>query len=273
LHGQSPGFLGARHNPLVIDQDLLGKTVRVEAVSPDPQVPVPRLAGRRGLLQQIDDQRRALDRSGDVRTLDAFQQRALSLLTSAATARAFDLATEPNDVRDGYGRNSFGQCCLLARRLAEAGVPMINVHYCRTPPGWDTHGNHFSAMKDSLCPTFDQAFSALVTDLDGRGLLEHTLVVATAEFGRTPQVNRGAGRDHWPWVYSIALAGAGIKKGTVYGSSDAIAAYPTSHAHDPSDMAATIYHLLGVPPDSVVRDQVGRPYALILGQKIDGLLA
>src|SRR5207248_8497138 len=118
---------------------------------------------------------------------------ALDLLTAPAVVRAFDLAAEPVVERDAYGRNAVGQACLLARRLAEAGVPMISVHYCRRPPGWDTHNRHFDAMKDSLCPTLDRAFTALVTDLDGRGLLDSTLVWVNAEFGRTPRVNSGAG--------------------------------------------------------------------------------
>jgi uncharacterized protein (DUF1501 family) len=128
-------------------------------------------------------------------------------------------------------------------------------------------------MKQSLCPTFDQAFAALVADLYERGILGQTLVLANAEFGRTPKINAIAGRDHWPWVYSIALAGGGAGQGVVYGSSDKAAAYPTSHPHDPRDIAATIYHLLGVPEDAVVRDQASRPYHLIIGQKIDGLLS
>jgi uncharacterized protein (DUF1501 family) len=151
---------------------------------------------------------------------------------------------------------------------------MINVHYCRTPSGsWDTHSQHFRQMKAALCPTFDQAFASLVADLDQRGLLEQTLVVAMAEFGRTPQVNKNGGRDHWPWVYSIALAGGGVGQGVVYGSSDKIAAQPTSHPHDPRDLAATIYHLCGVPPDTLLKDATGRPHALVLGKPIDGLLA
>src|SRR5262249_52465904 len=144
---------------------------------------------------------------------------------------------------------------------------------------WDTHSFHFVQMKGSLCPTFDQAFSALVTDLDQRGLLEQTLVLATAEFGRTPKVNKQGGRDHWPWVYSIALAGGGVAVGgggvaggVVHGASDRVAARPASHPHDPSDVAATVYHLLGVPADTVIHDQSGRPHALVIGQKIDGLL-
>jgi uncharacterized protein (DUF1501 family) len=273
LHGQLPGFLGARHAPLTVDQDLLPEAVRIGAVSPNPELSVSRLGGRRRLLRQIDGQRRLLDQVAAARDLDGYQQRALSLLSSPATGKAFDLAAEPAAVRERYGRTQFGQCCLLARRLAEAGVPMINVHYCHTPAGsWDTHGKHFSQMKQSLCPTFDRAFAALVADLDERGLLGQTLVLANAEFGRTPKVNRGGGRDHWPWVYSIALAGGGVGRGVVYGSSDKVAAYPTSHPHDPKDLAATVYHLLGVRPDTTVYDQTARPHALVIGRKIDGLL-
>ncbi len=274
LHGQSPGFLGGRHGPLVIDQDLTPADVRVDAVSSGGDVPQLRLTDRKNILAQVDAQRRLLDAAGEVQTFDAYQQQALGLLTSSATARAFALASEPAALRDRYGRNVFGQSCLLARRLAEAGVPMVNVHFCRTPTGsWDTHGKHFSQMKESLCPTFDQAFAALVSDLDQRGLLDRTLVLATAEFGRTPKVNSAAGRDHWPWVYSVALAGGGAAAGLVYGASDKIAAYPTAQPHDPRDLAATVYHLLGVSPETVVRDQTGRPHSLVIGEKISGVLA
>ena len=175
-------------------------------------------------------------------------------------ARHSILAPSPQRVREHYGRTQFGQCCLLAHRLAEAGVPMINVHYCHTPSGsWDTHSQHFRQMKQSLCPNFDQAFSALVTDLQDRGLLNQTLVVANAEFGRTPKINSNAGRDHWPSVYSIALAGGGVGQGILYGSSDKAAAYPARNPHNPKDLAATIYHLLGVPEDTVIHDQTNRP--------------
>jgi uncharacterized protein (DUF1501 family) len=274
LHGQLPGFLGAKHGPLTIDQDLLGSGVRVGAVTPAAELSVPRLTGRHRLLEHIDAQRKLMDRAAEVSDFDGYQRRAFRLLGSAETGKAFDLAAEPARVRDRYGWTQFGQCCLLARRLAEAGVPMINVHYCHTPNGsWDTHGKHFTQMKDSLCPTFDRAFAALVSDLDDRGLLDRTLVLANAEFGRTPKINKGAGRDHWPWVYSLAMAGGGVGRGVVLGSSDRVAAYPTSHPHDPKDMAATIYHLLGVPADTAVKDQTGRPHHLVIGEKIDGLLA
>jgi hypothetical protein len=274
LHGQSPGFLGGRHAPLVIDQDLSGGVMRVEAFAPDPALPLLRLSERRNLLRQVDDQRTALEQAAGARELDRFQERALDLLTDHKTAEAFDLSDEPAAVRAAYGRNTFGQGCLLARRLAEAGVPMINVHYCRTPVGsWDTHSDHFRQMKHSLCPTFDQAFSSLVDDLDRRGMLAETLVVATAEFGRTPKVNRAGGRDHWPWVYSIALAGAGICGGQVVGSSDNLAAYPVSRPHDPKDLFATIYHLLGVAPETTLTDPLGQPHRLVIGKVIAELLA
>ncbi len=272
LHGQLPGFLGSRHAPLTIDQDLLADAVRIEAVT--PALSVSRLTDRRALLKEIDAQRRLLDQAGEARNLDAYQQKAFGLLSAPAAGKAFDLAAEPAPLRQRYGRTSFGQCCLLARRLAEAGVPMINVSYCHTPDGsWDTHSKHFSQMKRSLCPTFDQAFAALVTDLEERGLLGQTLVLANAEFGRTPKINSSGGRDHWPWVYALALAGGGAAHGVVYGSSDRAAAFPKTDPHDPRDMAATVYHLLGIAPDTMVYDQTSRPHPLIVGQRIEGLLA
>ncbi len=274
LHGQLPGFLGPRHSPLAIDQDLTPHAVRVDAVSPDAQVPVLRLTDRGRLLGQVEAQRHQLDQAAQTGSFDAYHRRAMNLLSSAATARAFDLASEPAAVRERYGRTQFGQCCLLARRLAEAGVPIINVSFCHTPQGsWDTHSQHFPQMKNYLCPIFDQAFSALVDDLDQRGLLAQTLVLPTAEFGRTPQVNRSGGRDHWPWVYSVALAGGGAARGVVYGASDSVAGQPTAHPHDPRDLAATVYHLLGVPEETMVYDRTHRPSHLIIGKKIDGILS
>jgi hypothetical protein len=274
LHGQTPGFLGARRGPLIIDQDLLPADVRVRAISADDALPPGRLGARGRLLAELDHQRRALDASTQMQNFDAFQLQALHLLTSPAAARAFQLSAEPPAVRERYGRTAFGQRCLLARRLAEAGVPVINVHYCWTPDGsWDTHGRHFPQMKDSLCPTFDRAFSALVEDLHQRGLMGQSLVLATAEFGRTPQVNKAGGRDHWPWVYSIALAGGGTAAGAVVGASDKSAAYPVAYPCHPADLVATVYHLLGVPADCMLPDQAGRPHALYAGRILNRLLA
>jgi hypothetical protein len=273
LHGQSAGFLGGRHGPLVLDQDLLASDLH-SPLDPAAGVPAARWTGRRRLLVDLDAQRRRLDRAAEIQVFDAYQQRALNLLTSAATAHAFDLAAEPATIRQQYGRTAFGQRCLLARRLAEAGVPVINVHYCQTPVGsWDTHSRHFSQMKDSLCPTFDRAFATLVEDLQQRGLLGETLVLATAEFGRTPRINRDGGRDHWPWVYSVALAGGGVVGGTVVGASDRLAAHPASQPYRPADLAATVYHLLGVSADTLLHDQTSRPHALVVGKRIEALLA
>jgi len=273
LHGQSPGFLGGKHRPFVVDQDLLPEDVTIKSLSCNPDVPVLRLRERRDLLAQIDSQRWFLGQSAEAQRLDHFAKKAFHLLTSDVTRQAFDLASEPKKLRDRYGQTQFGQCCLLARRLATASIPMINVHYCETPKGsWDTHSENFKKMKNSLAPTFDRAFSALLTDLDDRGLLDETLVIATAEFGRTPKINGSAGRDHWPWVYSIAMAGAGVKRGMVYGSSDSIAAYPESRPCSPADFAATVYHLLGVPDDTTIYDIFGQPHRLVIGNKIDGIL-
>jgi hypothetical protein len=274
LHGQTPGFLGGKHTSFVVDQPLGPPDVKIEALQRGDDMPSVRLTDRRRLREQFDAYRRIADESPAAKNLDAYYHRAFDLLAGERTARAFDLAAEPEAVRERYGQTEFGQRCLLARRLAEAGVPMTNVSYCHTPNGsWDTHGNNFKSMRNSLGPTFDAAFTALVEDLELRGMADETLVIATAEFGRTPKINRNAGRDHWPWVYSVALAGAGIRAGTVYGASDDSAAYPTANPHDPSDLAATLYHLLGVGADTVLHDALGRPHPLVIGKPIAGVLA
>ncbi len=273
LHGQVPGFLGASHASFDVDQELTTQKVRIEALQQADDLTEIRLTARKNLLQEFDQTRRLMEHSAEIRDLRSHYQRAFSLLTSEKTRTAFDLSAEKEQTRAKYGMTEFGQRCLLARRLAEAGVPMINVSYCHTPQGsWDTHGRHFQQMRDSLAPTFDTAFSALVEDLADRGMLEETLVFVNAEFGRTPKINSNAGRDHWPFVYSLALAGAGIRPGTVYGASDNSAAYPIDRPHDPKDMAATIYHLLGVHPETILHDHEERPRPLIIGKPIEGIL-
>jgi Protein of unknown function (DUF1501) len=278
LHGQLPGFLGAAHASFDVDQELLAEDVQIHAVERAAGLTAMRLSGRRDLLTQFEEERRLIDRSlkdysAQARDLSTHYQRAFSILTSERTRKAFDLASEPAKVRERYGQTEFGQRCLLARRLAEAGVPVINVNYCHTPVGsWDTHSQNFRQMKDSLGPTLDTAFTALVEDLGERGMLDETLVLVNAEFGRTPAINKNAGRDHWPFVYSLALAGAGIQAGTVYGASDNAAAYPTDRPHDPKDMAATVYHLLGVEEQTTIADRTGRSYPLVIGRPIEGIL-
>ncbi|MDG1894109.1 MAG: DUF1501 domain-containing protein [Fuerstiella sp.] len=273
LHGQLPGFLGARYSSFAVDQSLLGEDVSVESVRPADELSPIRLRSRRDLLKEFDGERQRLDEVRSAGNLNAFYQRAFDLLTSDQARNAFDLASEPASTRDRYGDTEFGQRCLLARRLVESGVSMVNVSYCHTPAGsWDTHSKNFSKMKSSLAPTLDAAFTALVNDLDERGLLDETLVVVNAEFGRTPAINKNAGRDHWPWVYSLALCGAGVRSGVVHGTSDDSAAYPTSDPHGPEDFAATLYHLLGVPGDTVLHDALGRPHRLVVGQPIREVL-
>ena len=273
IHGQTPGLLGEQHASFAIDQPLLPADVQIAAVAPNSDLTSIRLSARRDLLRQFDGERGRLEATAATRNLDTFYEKAFSLLGSDDTRRAFELNRESPALRARYGRTEFGQRCLLARRLAEAGVPMVNVSYCHTPSGsWDTHGQHFKQMKNSLAPTFDQAFSALIRDLDERGQLADTLVVVNAEFGRTPAINRSSGRDHWPWVYSLVLAGAGVRAGTVYGASDNSAAYPTANPHDPADFVATLYHLLGIPAETQIHDAAQRPHNVIVGQPIEALL-
>ncbi|HLJ12409.1 MAG TPA: DUF1501 domain-containing protein [Planctomycetaceae bacterium] len=274
LHGQTPGLLGEPHASFAVDQPLTAPDVEVRAVDRNAELSSIRLSGRRHLLHEFDTQRRELEGTAAVRDFDLFYQKAFGLLASDQTRRAFALSQESPATRKRYGMTEFGQRCLLARRLAEAGVPMVNVSYCHTPAGsWDTHSQNFRQMKDLLAPTFDAAFSALVSDLSERGLLDETLVVVNAEFGRTPKINSSGGRDHWPWVYSLVLAGAGVRQGTVYGASDNSAAYPTANPHDPKDFVATIYHLLGVPPETMIHDLLRRPHQVVIGRPIDGILA
>jgi hypothetical protein len=273
LHGQLPGFLGKQHASFAIDQPLLGENVQIQAIQPAAGLTTARLTQRKQLRDEFEAFRRIIDIAGETEAFDASYTRALDLLSSDKTQRAFELGREPQELRDRYGKTEFGQRCLLARRLAEAGVPMINVSYCHTPSGsWDTHSQNFKSMKNSLAPTLDAAVSALIEDLEERGRLEETLVIINAEFGRTPKINKNAGRDHWPNVYSLAVAGAGIRAGTVYGASDSAAAFPLENPHDPKDFAATLYHLLGVPADTVIHDKSQRPHHLIIGKPIEGIL-
>ncbi len=273
IHGQTPGFLGDKHTSFGIDQKLLPDDVKITAIEPNPDLTTLRLKARRDLLSQVDTQLELMQRSGQARNVDSFYQKAFDLLSGEKVRQAFQLAEEPASVREKYGHTEFGQRCLLARRLAEAGVPMTNVHWCYKPgESWDTHSKHFQKTKATLCPTFDPALTALIEDLDERGMLDETLVVVNAEFGRTPKINGNRGRDHWPWAYSLLLAGAGVRGGAVYGASDEAAAYVTAHPHDPKDFIATLYHLLGIPPHTTLYDNENRPHSLIIGRPISGIL-
>jgi Protein of unknown function (DUF1501) len=240
-----------------------------------------RLDGRRGLLGQVNGRFDALKRSGIARTMNTYQQRAFALLTSDATRRAFDLSREPDLLRERYGRNIYGQSCLLARRLVEAGTRMVVVRWapdCNAT--WDTHGTianqppAFDVLKKTLLPQLDAGLGTLLEDLHLRGLLEDTLVVVMGEFGRSPKVNPWAGRDHWPRCYAPLLAGGGVKGGFVYGKSDRTGADPAENPVTPHDIVATLYTLLGIPPETELPDHLGRPIRLGgPGQVLRGLMA
>ncbi len=274
LHGQTPGFLGAAHSSFAVDQTLLGEDVQIEALKNPVGLDDIRLTERANLRRQFNSYTKQLQELGETQKLSPYFERAVSLLASNKTKAAFDLSREKPELREAYGKTEFGQRCLLARRLVEAGVPMVNVSYCHTPSGsWDTHSQNAKKMKESLAPTLDQSVAALLADLQQREMLDETLLVINAEFGRTPTINKNLGRDHWPFVYSLALAGAGVQGGAVYGKSDKSAAYPLENPRDPADMAATIYHLLGVPATTRIYDAAGRPHSLVVGSPIEELLS
>jgi hypothetical protein len=218
-----------------------------------------------------------MERPAEAKALSVYQERALSLLTSPQVKRAFDLGGEPANLRERYGHNTLGQSCLLARRLVEAGVKLVTV--CsgfngKTPQdAWDTHKDNFRDLKHKLLPPFDRAVSALLDDLSQRGRLGRTLVVVLGEFGRTPRINKQAGRDHWHHNYSMMLTGGGVQPGRVIGQSDRIGAYPVSgRVCRPGDVCATIYHLLGIDHAAEVIDPTGRPIPLTRGEPITELM-
>jgi len=240
-----------------------------------------RLDNRKGLLGQINGRLDAFQRNGVARMMDAYQQRAFTLLTSNLTRKAFDMSREPGPLRERYGRNIYGQSCLLARRLVEAGTRMVMVRWapdCNAT--WDTHGTianqppSFDVLKQTLLPQLDAALGTLLDDLHERGLLDETLIVVMGEFGRSPKVNAWAGRDHWPRCYSVLMAGGGVKGGHIYGKSDRIGADPAESPVTPHDIVATLYHVLGVPLDTEMPDQLGRPIRVVgKGRVIEGVMA
>ena len=286
-HGKGSGWLGPLHQPLQINEDASKPTYRVADFSLHADVPLGRTQRRRELLGQIETQRRDLERHAEWGAMRGHYERAFALLASPQATAAFDLTREPLAVRERYGLNIHGQAVLQARRLVEAGVPLITVFWqndglTNVSVYWDTHNRNFTDLKTRLCPVADQAFAALLDDLAQRGLLDETLVVWTGEMGRTPRVGQSVvggagagrdGRDHWPHCFSTVLAGGGIRGGQVYGSSDRYAAYPATLPTPPCDLAATVYHLLGIDPHLQLQDQLGRPLMLCEGQPIQGLLA
>ncbi len=271
--GQTGGMAGQKYDPFDIKDDPNSPAFKVQELTLDAGLPPLRLDRRHSLLGQVEDLARIADRSLPARGLGDLQERVFTLLGSTATREAFNLRSETAALRDSYGRHKFGQSCLLARRLVEGGVPVVAVYWERGQV-WDTHGNNFSDLKRSLLPPMDQAVAALLTDLDQRGLLDSTIVLVTGEFGRTPKINAGAGRDHWPGVYTSVVAGGGFKRGYVHGASDEQAAWPAQDPVYPWDLAATIYHLMGVNPETAeIRDRQDRPIRVSPGEIVRGVIA
>lgn len=286
-HGQGAGFLGPLYNPMRIDADGTKPDYRVGDFALSVDTPTARVNDRAELLRNLDRQVESMEVRPELSAMAAHYQRAFNLLAQPKVTAAFDLTREPLKVRERYGMNLHGQSVLQARRLVEAGVPAVTVFWpndgiTNVSVYWDTHNRNFIDLKTRLCPVTDRATSALLDDLKDRGLLDDTLVVWTGEMGRTPKVGQAVvggagagkdGRDHWGKLFTTVLAGGGVKRGTVYGSSDKFASEPASNPTSPADLAATIYHLLGVDPQMEIRDRLDRPVTLCEGRVIEGVIA
>jgi hypothetical protein len=277
--GQHAGFLGPSHDPWQVRQDPNRPDFGFEGMTLPAGLSIERLDRRKSLLERMSADR---DRFGALAAAvkDPYVdqvERAYSLLLSGKVARAFDLNLEDDRLRDRYGRHMFGQSLLLARRLVEVGVPIVQVNMGRVQT-WDTHSANFKTLKNRLLPPTDQGVAALLDDLAARGLLDETLVVMTGEFGRTPRVGKSTGnansrdgRDHWASVFSAVFAGAGVCGGQTIGQSDKLGAYPASRPYTAADLAATVYRSLGIDPASELRDRLERPIRLCAGEEISPL--
>ena len=273
MAGQNAGFLGDGYDPFRIPADPNADQFVVSGLASPEEVTPARMNRRYDLLGSLEQRYQRLAGWPDVEGMSQLKTRAHGLLASSRSQDAFSLTRESPALRDRYGRHRFGQTMLLTRRLVEAEVPLITINWSKlNADQWDTHKKNYPKLKDELLPPFDQGVAALLADLDDRGLLDTTLVVCLGEFGRTPKINKDAGRDHWPDCYSVLLAGGGVRRGFVYGSSDRHAAYPASDPIAPWDLAATMYHLLGVDPHVNVHDRLGRPFRLSHGRVVEGLL-
>ncbi|MFN0052218.1 MAG: DUF1501 domain-containing protein [Planctomycetales bacterium] len=283
--GQFAGWLGQVYDPLTIDANPHAADYRVGEFDPPPEISIRRLDDRQALLRQIDHQLRSHVESPSLAAMDRNYQRSFDLVHSAIGKGAFDLAAEPESMRKRYGDNPHGQSVLQARRLIERGVPLVTVFWPNdgiknVSVYWDTHSKNFIDLKDRLMPPADLAFSTLLDDLDERGLLDETVVIWTGEFGRTPKIGQrnsdaGAGkdgRDHWPNCFTSVLAGGGIRGGVVHGASDRHAAYPAANPTAPVDLLATVYHCLGIAPETVVHDSQNRPIGICPGTPINEIL-
>lgn len=263
------GFLSTRYGPFSLGADPANQNFEVRDLSLPPDVDHQRFERRRRMLEVVDQHFKSLESSDAIDAMDQFYQRAYTMLSSTKAREAFHLAAEKNETRDAYGRNAAGQRMLLCRRLVEAGVRFVSMTF----GGWDHHANIGGGVNGQL-REFDRAYSTLIQDLDSRGLLESTLVLVTTEFGRTPKLNRDGGRDHWPRVFSAVLAGGGVQRGLVYGSSDATSSGPDRDPLSVEDLAATLYHQLGIDHNKRLMAPGNRPVVIVReGKVVDALLA
>jgi hypothetical protein len=263
------GYLGSAYGAFSLGSDPASTGFKVRDLNLPAGVDEKRFADRKDIRATVDEHFSSLEKSDALDGMDSFYERAYSMLSSAKARAAFSISDEPDKLRDDYGRHEAGQRMLLARRLVEAGVRFVSLTY----GGWDHHDNIKTAMTSQM-PKFDQAFAALIRDLDQRGLLDSTLVMVTTEFGRTPKINNTAGRDHYPKVFSIMLAGGGVKRGAVYGSSDATGGEPDADPLSVPDLAATIYHQLGIDANKVLYAPGPRPIVIVKdGNVVKELLA
>jgi Protein of unknown function (DUF1501) len=271
LRGGGAGFLGPVLDPLCVN-NAPGSVNALPTLNQPAEVSAARLERRAALLRVLDNRTRG---ASGTRAYDELRQQAV-VLTGArgGGARAFSLDGEPARLRERYGRHRFGNALLLARRLAESEVPMVAIHFNEMTvcDGWDTHAKNFAALQGELLPMLDQGLTALLEDLEQRGLWEKTVVVVMGEFGRTPRINKDAGRDHWGLCQSVLLAGGPLKKGYVHGSSDRIGAYPAGDPVDPVDIHATIYHAMGLNPELMIHDHLGRPFPVCTGRVVTPLV-
>jgi hypothetical protein len=282
--GQHASFLGKVHDPLLITRDPNAPDFALPELSLPAGVNFERLAARRELQKLIDAQTRLIDHSATARGLDAYYEKALAMLHSTKLREAFNLSAEPAKLRDRYGRTTYGQGCLLARRLVESGVKFVTVYFSENiggqsteSGGWDTHGFNDTKMYPIIekyhLPLTNLTLPVLLDDLDQRGLLDTTLVIWMGEFGRTPEINKNAGRDHWPQCYTALLAGGGVKRGFVYGESDRHGMHPAKDPVRPEDLTATLFHLLGIDPHVEVMDHLNRPRPAAEGNVVNGIIA
>jgi len=276
--GQDAGWLGSHADPWLVTCDPNAPDFRVPDLALPAELTAERFVQRKNFLSQLNRSLDKIQGSAALQRWGAWQDKAIDLIRAKETQNAFSIEEETPAMRDRYGRNRFGQSVLLARRLVESGVSLVQVNWTRwkddpdNAPAWDTHAKNAERLKTVLMPPMDQAYSALLEDLHARGMLEDTLVVWVGEFGRSPKHNPSGGRDHWGHVFSGALAGGGVRGGTVYGASDRQGAFPLDGRVEPQDLTATVFHCLGFSPSTEIHDRLGRPFAISKGTPIEAIL-